>query len=376
MANGDEGNGGGGGGNPDGNQLPQQNAQAKFACPTFHGHADTAAVMAEPFIKSFLIYCRGQGYGENQQVDALSFCLKGDAYSWLREWECRFDTEPTWDNFLVVFRERYAQKPTARQAANAVQNTKQRPGETVDTFFTRCGLTAQAVCEPVPDDLFNLPDKETMIKKVKEHNRKSFQQMLFVASCREAIRTKLTENTHWDNPKECLKVARQLERALEDTQNKRIVVAPVSTRDEDGEDFDNAEVNAVRGQGKGKGKGKGKGRKQGSQAQQPAHSSHSLYPSQPPQYADHNRVIAALQAANIIPSDAGGPGEIAAAGQRGPARSKRPAHPEQVPTHDAPVQCYYCTGTHHTIHFCLRKQTDEGDAGQVSSVRFSRYPGF
>ena len=90
---------------------------------------------------------------------AVKSKLTGEAYSWLRTKELQFDdgtkiweTANNVDGLRILLRDRFSHGISALTAAEALSDLKQKPMETVDTFFDRCYLAADKMNHLVKDE--------------------------------------------------------------------------------------------------------------------------------------------------------------------------------------------------------------------------------
>ncbi len=346
---------------------------ARMALPVFSGH-QFDPLSATAFLQDFENYCRLYAIDDDDKPNTIASSLKDDARAWLLQLKnITSSADFLWDHIKRQFLA-YWTAPVPR--ANRFQlaaDCKQKPGEAVRTFLSRCCNVAFETLTPMSGDVLGDMAREVTapavaadgndpaqierdftasfildpddLREVNMYYAKEFAMNLFVAGCHPQVRHHLSLDKSWDSWEELMSLAISIE----------ATVAP-GTLSRALKQFDPAlsksNVNAV--------------------------SDVADAPSTPD-----------LGSASARP----GPAQVAPVGQtrsprsakpkgrpppRGPPRPKAPQpqaapDPQQRRTHTNPVTCYFCGGQFHTERHCLAKQKRLALAPH-NAVSFAAFP--
>ncbi len=329
---------------------------ARMALPVFSGH-QFDPLSATAFLQDFENYCRLYAIDDDDKPHTIASSLKDDARAWLLQLKnITSSADFLWDHIRRQFLA-YWTAPVPR--ANRFQlaaDCRQKPGEAVRTFLSRCCNVAFETLTPMSGDVLGDMAREVTapavaadgnnpaqierdftatfildnddLREINMYYAKEFAMNLFVAGCHPQVRHHLSLDKSWDSWEELMSLAISIE----------ATVAP-GTLSRALKQFDPAlsksGVNAV-----------------SDVASAPAPPADGAAPARP------------------------GPNQVAPIGQsrppksskpkgrpppRGPPRPKAPQpqappDPQQRRTHTNPVTCYFCGGQFHTERHCLAKQ--------------------
>lgn len=310
--------------------------------------------LAESFLAQYENFITTYDLTPQQSVKTLHSALAGNAAVWLKN---LLDASPdiTWERAKEAFKTYYTAPVPRAHRAEIAAKCRQRPDEEIRTFLQRCLATANQ-CIPCPQAGGLASQRITV--RVNDHNhqvdytptadnarvwtqvyRHETAVNLFIAGCDSAVRNALLLDARWTTWDELCQEATRIQSTVhpESLRSQLRVYTGGAPR--------HGHVSSL-----------------STQAAPP--SSHAPAPPPPSaQLPPPAQAITPLTGGRRGPGS--GKGKAKAAGAKG-GKPKPAPHPQQQQTHQHPVQCYYCTGTHHTERHCLAKQAAAGLVNPIS----------
>ena len=308
--------------------------------------------LANTFLAQYDNYRTTYNLDDARSVSTLYSALTGNAAVWFKNLK---DSEPTvtWDTVRERFEAYYTAPVPRASRAEIAAKCKQKPEEEIRTFLKRCLATANQ-CIPVPAAGGLVEQTITVRIDGTNHNvpftptvdharvwtqvyRHETAVNLFIAGCDSATRHALLLDARWTTWDELCKEATRIQSTIHPDSVARQLRSYTGPAPHSG-----AHVSAVA-------------------PGAAAPPTPQLPPPPPP------------PGQSLAPVTGGKThrGSSSKKKSRGPSTggrsdsNKPPPHPQQQKTHQHPVQCYYCTGTHHTERHCLAKQQAAGTVGAV-----------